>query len=81
MIKAEKMIPGGQALGTHEDGHKVFFWNALPGETITDYTITKKKSHYYEAIATTINHPSKHRISAKDDCYLSTSPWQIVSYN
>lgn len=81
MIRVEKIIPGGQALGTHEDGYKVFFWNALPGETIIDYTITKKKSHYYEAIATTINHPSKHRIPAKDDCYLSTSPWQIINYN
>ena len=42
MIKVEKIIPGGQALGTHPDGRKIFFWNALPGETVTDYEITKK---------------------------------------
>ncbi len=81
MIKVEKIIPGGQALGTHEDGRKIFFWNALPGEIITEYNITKKKSHYYEAVATRISHPSIYRVQPQDDCYLSTSPWQIVDYN
>lgn len=80
MIKIEKIIPGGQALGTHEDGRKIFFWNALPDEIIDSYTITKKKSHYYEAIAEEIHNPSKYRIVPKDTCYLSTSPWQIISY-
>ena len=80
MIKIEKIIPGGQALGTHEDGRKIFFWNTLPGEMVVEYDITKKKSHYYEAIATKINHPSIHRTSAQDDCYLSISPWQIINY-
>ena len=81
MIKIEKIIPGGQALGTHEDGRKIFFWNALPDEIIDSYTITKKKSHYYEAIAEEIHNPSKYRTVPKDTCYLSTSPWQIISYD
>lgn len=81
MIKIEKIIPGGQALGTHEDGRKIFFWNALPDEIVDNYTITKKKSHYYEAIAEEIHNPSKYRIVPKDTCYLSTSPWQIISYD
>lgn len=81
MIKVDKIIPGGQALGTYEDGRKIFFWNALPGEVVADYTITKKKSHYLEAYATDIKNPSKHRVSPKDTCYLSTSPWQIIDYN
>ena len=42
MIKIEKIIPGGQALGTAEDGKKVFFWNALPGETVEEYQIIWK---------------------------------------
>ena len=81
MIKIDKIIPGGEALGTDEAGKKIFFWNALPGETVEVYEITKKKSHYNRAIATKISHPSKHRIQPKDDCFLSTSPWQIMDYN
>ena len=80
-IEITKLIPGGQALGTHEDGRKIFFWNALPGEGVTDYLVTKKKSHYYEAVATTIVNPSPYRVEPKDSCYLSTSPWQILDYN
>ncbi len=80
MIKVEKIIPGGQALGTMPDGRKIFFWNALPGEVVTEYEITKKKSHYVEAIAKDIKEESKYRAKPKDDCYLSTSPWQIIDW-
>ena len=81
MIKVDKIIPGGQALGTLDNGRKIFFWNALPGETVTEYSVTKKKSHYLEAIATKIDNPSKYRVETKDDCYLSTSPWQIIDWD
>lgn len=80
-IFIDKLIPGGQSIGTDADGKKGLFWNALPGETVTEYTITKSKSHYFEAIATKIENPSVHRIEPKDDCYLSTSPWQILDYD
>ena len=80
-ITIEKLIPGGQALATLSDGKKAFFWNALPGEIIEEYEITKKKSRYIEAIATKISSPSNHRVEPKDACYLSTSPWQIMDYN
>ena len=80
MIAVEKIIPGGQALGTHPDGRKIFFWNALLGEQVTEFEITKRKSHYYEAIATQIEHPSSFRVEPKDPCFLSTSPWQIVAW-
>ena len=80
MIKIEKVIPGGQGIGTNEAGKKVFFWNAIPGEIITDYEIIKNKSHYQEAIATNIQNQSPHRVTPKDSCYLSTSPWQIIDY-
>ena len=81
MIKIEKIIPGGQALGTDIDGKKIFFWNALPGEEVIEYEITKKKSHYLEAIATKVENPSKFRVEPKDKCFLSTSPWQIIDFN
>ena len=81
MIKIEKVIPGGQSLGTNKGGKKVFFWNALPGEIIEEYSITKQKSHYEEAIATKIQNQSPYRVTPLDTCYLSTSPWQIIDYN
>ena len=81
MVHVDKVIPGGQALGTLEDGRKIFFWNALPGEDVSEYEIVKKKSHYYEAIATKIENPSEFRINPKDPCFLSTSPWQIIGWD
>ncbi len=80
-IKIEKLIPGGQGIGSAEDGKKGFFWNALPSETVTKYKVTKSKSHYFEAIAEAIENPSPHRVAPKDPCYLSTSPWQIMDYD
>lgn len=79
-IKVEKLIPGGQALGTLKNGKKIFLWNALPGEIVTKALITKEKSHYLEATALDFEHLSKNRIAPRDACYLSTSPWQIFDY-
>jgi len=85
-LLVEKFIPGGYALATLSDpaspdhGKKVFLWNALPGETVLDYTITKKKSSYLEALATSLENPSPDRVAPRDPCFLSTSPWQILSY-
>ena len=80
-IAIDKLVPGGQGIGINEDGKKGFFWNALPGEVVTEYTITKSKSHYFEAIATKLENPSAHRIEPKDSCFLATSPWQIMDYD
>ena len=81
MFEIEKIIPGGYGLATNEEGKKVFLWNALPGETVEEFKVTKKKSHYLEAIATKISSPSPSRVEPKDTCFLSTSPWQIMSYD
>ncbi len=81
MIEVEKIIPGGMALGTNSDGKKIFFWNALPGESVESFQITKNKLHFIEAIATDVINPSKFRVNPKDDCFLSTSPWQIIDFN
>ena len=81
MIRVEKIIPGGQALATGDDGKKIFLWNALPGEVVTSYRVTKNKSHYTEAIALEVEDTSPHRTSPLDECHLSTSPWQILDYN
>ena len=75
----EKLVPGGQGIATLASGKKAFIWNALPGETV-DFTITKQKTSYCEGLATRIIHASSARISPRDDCYLATSPWQIIDY-
>lgn len=79
-VLIDKLIPGGQALGTLANGKKVFLWNALPGETVCEFQPTKNKSHYLEGIALKIENPSEHRVKPQDTCYLSTSPWQIMDY-
>ncbi len=79
-VFVEKIIPGGQALGTLKDGRKIFFWNALPGETVTEYVITKQKSHFVEANAIKVKNSSAHRIDPEDACFLSTSPWQNMDF-
>lgn len=80
-IKVDKLIPGGQALGTLADGKKIFLWNALPGEIVTKAIVAKEKASFVEAIAVEIEQESKRRVSPKDECYLSTSPWQIFNYD
>ena len=79
-VKIDKLVPGGQGIATLDDGRKAFFWNALPGEIITEYEIIKKKSKYTEAIATKITNDNPHRIPARDNIAISTSPWQIMDY-
>ncbi len=81
MLRVEKLIPGGFGLVTDKNGKKGFLWNALPGEEISDFLVTKNKSSYFEGIATKIKNPSPYRVEEKDACFLSTSPWQIMGYD
>lgn len=77
----EKLVPGGQALATLADGKKAFIWGAMPGETV-EFELTKNKKTYCEGVAIRIiTNPSEHRVAPKDDCYLSTSPWQIMDFS
>ena len=77
-LTLEKIVGGGQALGTLVDGRKCFVWGGLPGETVT-VRVTKKKSHLVEAVVEEVISPSPDRIQPHDpDSYLSTSPWQIM---
>ncbi len=77
-LTLEKIVGGGQALGTLADGRKCFVWGGLPGETVT-VRITKKKSHLVEAVVEEVISPSPDRIQPRDpNSYLSTSPWQIM---
>ena len=80
-LHLEKIVGGGQALGTLDDGRKAFVWGGLPDETVT-IRVTKKKSKFVEGIVTEVRTPSPHRIAPRDPSnYLSTSPWQIMNFD
>lgn len=79
-LHLEKIVGGGQTLGTIDDGRKAFAWGGLPGETAT-IRVTKKKNKYLEGVVTEIITPSNERVEARDpESYLSTSPWQIMDF-
>ena len=79
VVQLEKIVGGGQALGTLADGRKVFVWGGLPGEKV-EVQLTKSKSKMAEAVVTEVIEPSDERVEPKDpESYLSTSPWQIMS--
>lgn len=78
-LTLDRIIGGGQTIGTLEDGKKCLVWNGLPGETVK-VQITKKKSSFNEGVVTEVIKPAAERIEPRDpDSYLSTSPWQIMS--
>jgi len=80
-VTLEKIVGGGQALGTLDDGRKLFVWGGLPGETV-QVQLTKKKSRYAEGIVNAVDLPSAERIVPRDpESYLSTSPWQIMNFS
>ena len=79
-VKLDQIVGGGQTIGTLESGKKIFVWGGLPGETVSAQ-ITKKKSKLAEGVVTEVLKPSEKRITPKDiDSYLSTSPWQIMTF-
>lgn len=80
-LQLDAIVGGGQTIGTLEDGRKAFVWGGLPGETVT-IRVTKKKSKFIEGIVTEVHTPSPERIIPRDpDSYLSTSPWQIMTFD
>lgn len=78
-LKIEKLTPTGQGIATLSDGKKIFLWNTLEGEEISSYRLIKQKSSFDEGIALQFSKTSQSRVEPKDEQYLSTSPWQIMS--
>ncbi len=76
----EKLVFGGQGLG-RMSGKVVFAWNALPGETVQLNPITKKKKDFIEGVGEIIGNSSPHRITPKEEHFLSCSPWQIMDWD
>ncbi|MEI6054236.1 MAG: RsmD family RNA methyltransferase [Candidatus Saccharibacteria bacterium] len=79
-VNLDEIVGGGRSIGTLESGRKIFVWGGLPGETVLAQ-VTKKKSKLYEGVVTEVIKASPERIEPKDkDSYLSTSPWQIMTF-
>jgi 23S rRNA (uracil1939-C5)-methyltransferase len=78
-VTITKLVNGGQGLGELHDGRKVFVWNVLPGETVR-VRIIKSKRSYAEAITEEVIVASKDRVEPKEENFLSTSPWQIMTF-
>lgn len=78
-IVIDKLVHGGQGLGSLSNGKKALVWNVLPGETVR-FTTRKAKSSLVEGVADEILKPSVERETPRDELYLSTSPWQMMSY-
>ncbi len=79
VVTIDKLVHGGQGMAVLADGRKVFVWNALPGEHVR-IDISKKRRDYAEAVAVEVIEASPERQEPKDEAYLSTSPWQIMSF-
>lgn len=80
-LKLDKIVGGGQALGTLDDGRKAFVWGGLPGETVTA-RVTKKKSKMVEGVVEHVDNTAAERVEPQDpESYLSTSPWQIMNFS
>lgn len=79
-VLIEKLVHGGQGIGTLADGRRVFVWNAIPGEKVR-VQLTKNKHKMAEGLAIETIEPSEEREVPKDEAYLSTSPWQIMSFD
>jgi 23S rRNA (uracil1939-C5)-methyltransferase len=79
-VTLDKIVGGGQALGSLDYGKKLFAWGGLPGETV-NVQLTKKKSSYVEGVVTEVIKASPERVAPIDEeSYLSTSPWQILEF-
>ena len=80
-LTLDKIVGGGQTLGQLDYGKKAFIWGGLPGEKVAAQ-ITKKKSSLVEGVVADVITPSDQRIKPRDETsYLSTSPWQIMSFD
>lgn len=79
VVTIEKLVHGGQGIGTLADGQRVFVWNVLPDEKVK-IQITKRKHKLAEGVATEIITASPERQQPRDDAFLSTSPWQMMSF-
>ena len=79
IVRFEKIVPEGKALGHLQDGRTVFCVGPLPEETAR-ISLRKQKRSYAEAALREILDPSVKRTATAEDHALVCSPWQGVDY-
>jgi len=80
IVTTEKMVYGGQALASLQDGKKCFVWGALDNEKV-EIQITRNKKDWCEGVVSAVIKESPNRITPNDPLtYMSTSPWQNIDY-
>lgn len=76
----ERIVGGGQTMGTLASGKRVFAWGGLPGETVR-LRVIRSKSSFADAIVEEVLEAAPERIVPRDDPgYMSTSPWQVMDF-
>ena len=79
-VTIDKLVHGGQGIGTLADGRKAFVWGALPGERVL-FEVSKKKKDWCEGAVCEVLEASKDRIDPREpEIFTATSPWQILDY-
>lgn len=80
VIRFEKIVPEGKAMGRLKDGRAVFAIGPLPDETAR-VGIRKHKRTFAEAVLREIVEPSPRRTAPAEDHAIVCSPWQGVDYS
>ena len=80
-VTLDKIVGGGQALATMDDGRKLFVWGGLPTEEV-EVQLFRKKSSFAEGYVVSVIKPAKDRIETLDPgSFISTSPWQLMQFD
>lgn len=79
-VAIEKLVHGGQGLGTLADGRKAFVWNSVPGETVK-FKVSRKKKDFVEGIAVEIlKFVTERDINVAPEI-MASLPWKILDFS
>jgi len=76
-LTIERLIPGGEGLG-HYNGRPVYVFGVTPGDCVRVRPV-KVNQHNTKASVVDIINPSADRRTAREEHFLSCSPYQIIS--
>jgi len=78
-LTIERLIPGGEGLG-HYNGRPVYVFGVAPGDCVRVRPVKVNRLNTKAAVVDIIN-PSVDRRQAREEHFLSCSPYQILSEN
>lgn len=77
-VRITKLNERGYGVGLTEHNREIQVLNALPDELV-EVRVFKRKDDVLYATAEQILEKSEHRVEAREDHFLSCSPWQIMT--